>query len=168
MSVTNTKSQTFIQDFIDATVDVLTTMAFFEVETRNVKEMVTGSGAPSVTSCRDITGVLGFSGSRAGSILLTLSEKLGLQLVGGMLGTELSQIDYVVRDGVGELVNMIAGGAKTRLQTKGLDFVLSIPHTVVGQNHQITAPASARRTRIEFISGTDTFFVEICMKEGNQ
>ncbi len=67
--------------------------------------------------------------------------------------------------GVGEIINMIAGGAKTRLQQKAVFFDLSIPNTIIGQNHQITSPASAGRTRIDFESSAGDFFMEVSLKE---
>jgi len=119
----------------------------------------------NVTACMDITGVLGFSGGRKGSILVTFSDRIALAAVGGMLGMTLTEINADVRDGIAELVNMIAGGAKTRLQKKGVNFDLSIPNTVIGANHQITAPAGTSRTRIDFVSDDGEFFIEVYLKE---
>jgi chemotaxis protein CheX len=167
MSVTAAQDHGLIQDFTDATIDVLKTMAFFEVGSKNADGAPPDQADGPLNGYRDITGVLGFSGSRTGSILLTLSEKLALQIVGGMLDTQLTTIDSVVCDGIGELVNMISGSAKTRLQSKGLDFVLSIPHTIVGPNHLITAPASTRRTRIEFTSNNGDFYIDVFIKQEN-
>ncbi len=154
-----------IGDIVEATSDVLSTMASFEVK---AKEFVQRKGTPEcldITACMDITGILGFSGGRKGSVLITFTEAIALKVVGGMLGVKLSKIDADVRDGVGEIVNMIAGGAKTRLQRKGVFFDLSIPNTIIGQNHQITAPASAVRTRIDFESCAGDFFMEVHLKE---
>lgn len=154
-----------IRDIVEATSDVLSTMASFEVR---AKEFVQSNGTPEcldITACMDITGILGFSGGRKGSVLITFTEVIALKIVGGMLGVTLSKIDAEVRDGVGEIVNMIAGGAKTILQRKGVFFDLSIPNTIIGQNHQITAPASAVRTRIDFESCAGDFFIEVYLKE---
>ena len=97
--------------------------------------------------------------------MITFTEVIALKIVGGMLGVTLSKIDAEVRDGVAEIVNMIAGGAKKILQRKGVFFDLSIPNTIIGQNHQITAPASAVRTRIDFESSAGDFFMEVYLKE---
>lgn len=154
-----------IHDFIDVTKDVLSTMASYHVEIKDVREINGGSDMLNVTACMDITGVLGFSGGRKGSILVTFSDRIALAAVGGMLGMTLTEINADVRDGIAELVNMIAGGAKTRLQKKGVNFDLSIPNTVIGANHQITAPAGTSRTRIDFVSDDGEFFIEVYLKE---
>jgi len=154
-----------VQDFVDSTRDVLNTMTGLDVMFRK-KEVLDGNDSNlDITACQDITGVLGFSGGRKGSILVTFSEKIAVSAVGGMLGVEFDEIDADVRDGIGELVNMIAGGAKTRLQDKGVDFELSIPNTVMGHNHKITAPASITRTRMTFQTQHGSFFVEVYLKK---
>ncbi len=152
-----------IHDFIDVTGDVLSTMASFDIKATQVRQ-INGNGK-DITNCFDITGVLGFSGGRKGSLLVSFPENIAFRVVGGMLGIEFTEIDADVRDGVSELVNMVAGGAKTKLQAKGIDFALSIPNTVIGKDHQIAAGASTNRTRVEFDSELGSFFIEVYLKE---
>lgn len=165
MSTNSVQTVNFSQDFIDTTREVFSTMAAMEIESKGVIEIDGSTDCKDITTCMDITGILGFSGGRKGCILVSLPESCALGAVGGMLGIEFDEIDSDVRDGVSELVNMIAGGAKTKLQSKGISFELSIPNTVVGQSHQITAPASTKRTRLEFGSPAGDFFIEVYLKE---
>ncbi len=158
-------NENLIQDFIDVTEEVLSTMASFEIKAIEVQEINANGHSKDVTACFDITGILGFSGGRKGSLLISFPRNIAFGAVGGMLGIEFTEIDADVRDGVSELVNMIAGGAKTKLQAKGIDFELSIPNTVIGQQHQITAGASATRTRVDFDSDLGSFFIEVNLKE---
>jgi len=154
-----------VQDFIDITLEVMETMANIKVTSKGSVEINGSHAGLDVTSCMDITGILGFSGGRRGSILVTFSAETALKAVGGMLGIEFDKIDGDVRDGVGELVNMIAGGAKTKLQNKGVDFELSIPNTVIGNQHEITAPQSTSRVRMDFESTAGNFFIEVYLKK---
>ena len=154
-----------IHDFIDVTGEVLSTMASFDVKAKEVQEKNGKSGHKDITACLDITGILGFSGGRKGSLLISLSKSIAFRTVGGMLGIEFTEFDSDVRDGVSELVNIIAGGAKTKLQAKGIDFELSIPNTVIGKDHQIAAGASTTRTHVEFDSDLGSFFIEVYLKE---
>ena len=165
MSANSVQTVNFSQDFIDTTREVFSTMAAMEVESKGVIEIDGSTESKDLTSCMDITGILGFSGGRKGSLLVSMPEPCALKAVGGMLGIEFDAIDSDVRDGVSELVNMIAGGAKTKLQSKGMGFELSIPNTVIGQSHQITAPANSKRTRLEFGSPAGDFFIEVHFKE---
>jgi len=157
--------ENLIQDFIDVTGEVLSTMASFDVKAKEIQEINGKSEFTDITACLDITGILGFSGRRKGSLLVSLSKSIAFRAVGGMLGIEFTEIDADVRDGVSELVNIIAGGAKTKLQGKGVDFELSIPNTVIGKDHQIAAGASTNRTRVEFDSDLGSFFIEVYLKE---
>ncbi len=140
-------------------------MASFDVKAKEVQEINGKSEFKDVTACLDITGILGFSGRRKGSLLVSLSKSIAFRAVGGMLGIEFTEFDADVRDGVSELVNIIAGGAKTRLQGKGVHFDLSIPNTVIGQDHQITAGSSTTRTRVDFDSDLGSFFIDVYLKE---
>lgn len=154
-----------IQDFVDTTVEVLSTMASLECSYTGDHQYEEIGADCDVATCLDITGILGFSGGRRGSIVVTFTNEIAKSAVGGMLGIEFEEIDSDVRDGVGELVNMIAGGAKTKLQDKGLDFELSIPNTVMGKNHRITVPAGTCRTRLDFVTSAGNFFVEVYLKK---
>ena len=162
MSATKINNE-FFDDFIGSTVEVLSTMTSIEVTGSKVREVNGSSSGMDITSCLDITGILGFSGGRRGSLLVTFPQTISLKAVGGMLGMEFTEIDTDVTDGVGELVNMIAGGIKTKLQAKGMDFQLSIPNTC--PSHHITAPGSTTRTRIDFETDLGNFFIEVYLKE---
>ncbi|MFQ5750927.1 MAG: chemotaxis protein CheX [bacterium] len=165
MGVNIIQKENFIQDFVEVTSEVLSTMASLKVQAKNVHEINGNADSNAVTTCMDITGILGFLGNRRGSILITFPRAVACRVVGGMLGIEFNEVDADVRDGISELVNMIAGGAKTRLQNKGVSFELSIPNTIVGPNHQITAPTSITRTHIDFATAPGNFFVEVYLKD---
>jgi CheY-specific phosphatase CheX len=55
-----------------------------------------------------------------------------------MLGEDDSEIDSDLLDGVGELVNMIAGTAKTTLGNGDYHFDLSIPAVLEGAKAAVT------------------------------
>ena len=78
MTVMLEHSEGLIQDFVDVTIDVMATMAFFDVKKKDAYDVDNDCDALCVTTCYDITGVLGFSGDRTGSLVLTLSEELAL------------------------------------------------------------------------------------------
>lgn len=153
-----------VGDFIDATKQTISQTSSLAVDVLQVRE-VSDSPNSMGTKCLDITGILGFSGGRKGSIIMTFSEELAMKIVGGMLGVEFREFEADVRDGIAELVNIVAGVAKTRLQTKGVNFELSVPNTIFGDGHRITAPALTNKTRIEFEASNREFFIEVCLKD---
>jgi chemotaxis protein CheX len=82
----------------------------------------------------EISAVIGFSGDITGNCALRLSEQTAREALKRLTGEPVSEPDEVA-DGVGELVNMIAGNAKAALQ----DFTLSLsfPEIIRGKGHEI-------------------------------
>ncbi len=166
MSENIIQKNNLIHDFIDATTEALGTMASMSINIKNITEINGDSDYVDITNCKDITVIMGFSGGRKGSILVSFPTGVALNTVGGMLGIEFTEVDADVRDGIGEMVNVIAGGAKSKLQNKNIDFELSIPNIVMGANHHISAPSSTSRTRVEFETECGDFFLEFYLKLG--
>ena len=96
---------------------------------------------------------------------MTFRLDVALAIVVGMLGCTRDEAKYDVIDGIAEIVNMVTGDAKTKLQKQGIDLRRSIPNIVTGIGVQITAPASTSRRRIDFESDSGPLFVEIAFKE---
>jgi len=122
-----------VNPFVEATVNVLRTMAHIPSERREVllKRNYLMFG--------DISGVIGIMGQTLeGSVAITFHEDLARRVVSAMLGQspdELSGTD--LNDGVGEIVNMISGNAKTLLSGEGLSFDLALPTIVSGRGHEV-------------------------------
>ena len=90
----------------------------------------------------EITGIIGLTGKALGSVALSLSKPLALKATEAMLMESYTEINEDVVDAVGELANMVAGGAKAKLEQYqmsvtlpsiivGKSTVLSFPHNVV-------------------------------------
>jgi hypothetical protein len=58
-----------------------------------------------------------------------------------MLGIEATDVDEDVKDGMGEIVNMIAGSAKVKLESTMGDFHLLTPWVIAGKSLTIASPA---------------------------
>lgn len=148
---------------IEATSQAFSQMMSIDVEVVGIHENTIDQDA----HCLDITTCMGLTGldsladdTLRGVILLTFGEKLATEIVSTLLGIEIHQIDADVRDGVGEIINIIAGGTKTRLQKKRIDIGLSIPYTVTGRDHDLSASISNERTRIEFSTPSGPFYLD--------
>lgn len=81
---------------------------------------------PRVGTVRDsgpeLTVVMGLTGDLQGSLSLTLDESAALRWTDRLVDIAAEAIDQTVVDAVGELGNMVVGGAKRRL----VDFQLTI------------------------------------------
>jgi chemotaxis protein CheX len=56
-----------------------------------------------------------------------------------MLVEEFTEINEEVKDGVGEITNMISGDARRQLEGIGMEFAAGIPTVITGKNHGITS-----------------------------
>lgn len=145
----------YINPFIAATVEALSVMTFITPERGNpfLKKDATAKG--------DISGVIGFAGDAKGSVALTFSESLAVKLYSQMVGEATSGLNDMVKDSIGELTNMVAGGAKSALAQKGFHFKIAIPSIVVGKGHSIQHNAGAPFLVVPFSADGDTFWLEV-------
>jgi chemotaxis protein CheX len=96
-----------------------------------------------------------------GSMIVSFSEKCILKIVANMLMEEPKpKIDDEVIDAVGELTNMICGGAKAQLAKLDHQFNLATPTMVKGKGVEISYYSDAPTIVIPFETPDGTFVVE--------
>ncbi len=88
----------------------------------------------------EISGIIGLSGKARGTVVLCLERELARLATESLLQTEIrsSQITADVIDAVGELANIIAGGAKAQLAQ--FEMSVTLPTVVTGKAHCIEFP----------------------------
>jgi len=90
----------------------------------------------------DVSGLIGMVSEQAkGSLSITFEGPLALEVMQKMLGEAPDSINEEVTDMVGEITNMVTGGAKNMLQDKGYDFSMATPMVVSGKDHTINHKA---------------------------
>ena len=150
----------FINPFIESMLNVLSTMAMLEAKPGN-PALKTDS-----TATGDVTGLIGLAGEKAkGTLAITFSEKLILEITKRMIGEEVTSIDETVTDMVGEITNMVTGGAKKLLSEKGYRFDMAIPSVISGKDHIIHHKSKAPVIIVPFNTEPGDFFIEICFEE---
>jgi len=87
----------------------------------------------------DISGTIGLSGKINGTGAISLPGPLALKCINDMVGSEVatSIYDEEVHDGVGELINMIAGNAKTVLSPTEYAIDFTLPTIISGRGHEL-------------------------------
>lgn len=150
----------FVNPFLESILNVLSTMAMLEAK----------PGKPAIKTSEvangDVTGLIGMAGGKAkGTLAVTFSEPVILEITKRMLGEEVTSIDNTVTDMVGEITNMVTGGAKKILSEKGYRFDMAIPSVVAGKNHVIRHKSKAQIIIVPFHTEAGSFFVEICFEE---
>ena len=144
--------------FISATVSVLRSVA--GVHPRQGRARIKKADDASY----DISGVVGLTGQVQGLVVLSFREAPALEVVGRFLGEPVSKVDDQVLDAVGELANIVAGGAKKALVDAEYDLKISIPSVIRGRDHKIWKPTSIPCFEIPFEIGSGPFAVELCLK----
>jgi chemotaxis protein CheX len=147
-----------INPFINATINVLETMAFVTVT----------AGKPYVKkdnlAVGDVSGVLGLTGIANGTIAVTFEEKCILNVVSNMFGETMSELNNEIADAVGELTNMISGQARRELEQIGKIFKAAIPSVVTGRNHSIIHYSEGPKIAIPFKTDNGDFTIEVCFE----
>lgn len=95
----------------------------------------------------DYSAVIGFSGDIAGSCVLRMSIQTACEAVARFCGERVDDL-WKISDGVGELVNMIAGNAKATLSNFRMS--LSFPEVVRGKGHDIGFRRNADLVELNF------------------
>ncbi len=147
----------FINPFIAALVNVLQTMAQTELKPGKPKKK------SDELAHGDVSGLIGMVGDKVkGSLSITFEESLALEIMNRMLGEKPDSINAEVTDMVGEIANMICGGAKNELGQKGYDFGMATPIVVSGKNHSITHQVDGPKMIMPFSSDAGNAYLEIC------
>ncbi len=110
-----------------------------------------------------VSGVIGLSGKAKGTVVLSLSEEVALKAASTLLMIEATELDEEVIDAVGELTNMLAGGAKAELEQYELS--VSLPNVVLGQDHDICFPPGVTPIHIPFETAWGSLSVEVALAE---
>lgn len=152
----------FVQPFVQATQETLETMAGVTVRRRDAwrKEGYTMYG--------EISSVIGLSGSTAGTCAVSMPLTLAAHVVGAMLGENLeaNASQEVLRDGVGELINMIAGRAKSLLSKTSYKFDITLPTIISGGRHEVFQRRGTVCLVLLFEADTrERFTLEICVAD---
>ncbi|MEW7977752.1 MAG: chemotaxis protein CheX [Candidatus Sedimenticola endophacoides] len=110
--------------------------------------------------------VTGLSGKQAqGSLAISFPESVILDITRRMIGERQSQLNDTVTDMVGEITNIVSGGAKRALSEQGYDLDLAIPGVITGKGHEIRHPHSSKTILLPFTTEAGRFFVEINFRE---
>ncbi len=144
----------YINPFIEAVDSVFRTM--LQVQPR--RNGLNVSAAPDERAV--LTSIVGLSGEVSGVVALRFPPETALRLAGRMLGAELQQINDEVIDAISELVNMVAGSAKAKLQMEP-PLQLGLPTVVEGTGYKLKYPSRAVWLEVPFTSEAGTFSMEV-------
>lgn len=88
-----------------------------------------------------VTSVVGFAGALSGACLFRASYSAAIKLATLMIGDEFQEVDDTVKDAIGEICNIVAGGWKGKVAGLGANCGLSVPTVVTGRDYHLRVPS---------------------------
>ena len=110
----------------------------------------------------EVSGIIGLSGNVSGCVVLNLSEELALQLASALTGEKVTELDEDCTDAIGEIANMIAGGAKKDFP--GENNSISVPSIIIGR-HKVSYPRGLPVISIPCDTSAGRLAVEVALQE---
>ena len=116
----------------------------------------------------DICGIIGMTNGITGSCVVSFPEMLARRIVARLLSDDPNTIAAgMVEDGIGEVANMVAGGAKRKFVDTPYRFDISTPTVVHGEPVKLFNPADTVAIACEFSADPtwpETFLIEIALR----
>ena len=147
----------YINPFLTSTISVFDTMLGCAL-TRGTPYVKDGSQPE-----HEVSGVIGLSGKAQGTVVLGLGREAALRAAEVLLKERPPEINGDVTDAVGELANIIAGGAKAQLEHLALS--VSLPTVITGKHHCVEFPSKVTPICIPFQSEWGAVSVEVGLIE---
>jgi chemotaxis protein CheX len=116
---------------------------------------------PAPAANDSVTAVVGFGGILSGACVFRLPAKTAIKIVGQMTGMELLEVDDTVKDGIGEICNMLAGAWKGKVPSMAANTGLSVPAVITGRDYNLHVQAPEFQIHHGYRFGEETFAVTI-------
>lgn len=150
-----------VNPFIESVMDVFGTMLGASATRGQVKVSREGSGPG------DLLALVGISGDTKGTVAVSFPADTAYKVVGAITGMNFGEIDETVIDGVAEVTNMIAGGAKAKLNTNGgIPMDLGLPSVVTGREYHVDYPKKSIWLEVPFDSELGNFVMRVTFESG--
>jgi chemotaxis protein CheX len=149
----------FILPFIDST------KSTFEIMLQKKVKQKEAYTKKNYVMFGDISGCIGVAGNVCGTVSVSLPADFALDCIRTMIGEDKDAplSEMVVHDGVGEFINMIAGGAKTTLSGTENAINFTLPTIISGRGHEMYHAQGTCNTSIIFETGDGgEFSLDVC------
>lgn len=146
----------------ESTAEVFSTMLMMEVKSDDsfIKEENNVS--------TDMISSLHFFGNKyMGKIAVFSSGAVSCHIANAMLGGETESVDDEVKDGMGEIVNMIAGSAKVKLNDTLGDIHLLTPWVIAGRHLSIKSSEGGDELSLDSLAHFSWIMTKFTFEKGS-
>lgn len=154
----------YVNPFIEGVYEVFERMVQASVERGDVG-MLDETGI----NPRDLTALVGLSGSVRGTVTLAFPVGTAIAVVKRLLGSDITVIDDTVSDALAELAQMIARQAQEPLASALHGSVrIAMPVVVRGGKHYIEGPDNAHWLEVPFSSDLGPFTLRVSFEKAKE
>jgi len=149
----------YINPFLNASINLF--RVYLGVKTTNKTPFIN----KDAQNLHEISAIIGLAGDTKGAVVLSFERETAIKIVSRFSKKNYFALSREVIDGVGELVNILAGNAKKDL----LDFriTISLPGVITGNRYKINWPKNIPVITIPFNSELGDFTVNVSLKDKN-
>jgi chemotaxis protein CheX len=108
-----------------------------------------------------VTAVVGFGGALSGACVFRTGGTTAMEMAARMTGMVFDEVDDTVKDGIGEICNMLAGAWKGRVPELAANCGLSVPAVITGRDYRVHVQAPEFQLHHVFRFGEQRFAVTI-------
>ncbi len=150
-------NSSYILPFVDSVNNVFETMLQLPVQ------VGTPAIKPHDTPSDDVSGIIGLTGDVDGTVVLGFPTTTAERAVAVFTGMEIAADHEDFADAIGELVNMISGGAKAKFAGKKVG--ISCPSVVIGAAHTVFGRKDVSCIRIPCECDLGVFHVDVAIRD---
>jgi len=148
----------YINPFLTSTINVFKTMI-------NIMPRL---GEPFLERELELHGevavaLIGIAGEVKGNVNLIMQKELALVVASKLIGQPMTELNNDVCDALGEITNMIVGGAKKFFAERDESFKIAVPTVVTGTIKEIYHEPTIPSLYLPFILTEGTFYLETCL-----
>ncbi len=164
MTTSETLDATLVNAFMESAQSVYSKMLSTDIQLEEVKAEKEHTGTGDISALIGITGAEG-----EGMVGISFPFELASHLVAKLMYREVHMIDQPTRqDGVAEILNMVAGAAKSILSEKfNASYKLSVPSVISGPGHTLAGVKGAPFIVLVFSAEGKKFQVYISFKKNS-
>jgi chemotaxis protein CheX len=115
----------------------------------------------TVVDKESVTAVVGFGGLLSGACVFRSGSTTAMKIAAQMTGMEFDSIDNTVKDGIGEICNMLAGAWKGKVPELAANCGLSVPAVITGRDYHLHVQAPEFQLHHGYRFGEEIFEVTI-------
>jgi chemotaxis protein CheX len=115
----------------------------------------------AIEKSESVTAVVGFGGLLSGACVLRCSAVAARVIAARMTGMEFEQVDDTVKDGIGEICNMLAGAWKSKVPNLAANCGLSVPAVITGCDYNLHVQAPEFQLRRTYAFEEQSFALTI-------